>query len=319
MSLLEHEENILREYNAFSIHRQPLLDEFWSEEEFTNPRINPTIQTWSQVNRLLTRLWNHLPFGQDLTALEYDFLVDSTLNHIKDEAREQLFYWHTAGALASRTPDGPVQDICLLHNPDYLWFHHIAPIQQHLKQRIVEGQDRTRFLDQFYLDFDKIVLTFKEIRVFPTRFGSIPVPIQTPYRLVICPGRTHTFRWNTNFWETNLENPDHSLTNPTDYELPPTAPNTDEFREARFRRSRNETPAPVISITPPPLLERIITPPGWGTADSRWESNTTLDTDTGFTACWCGIDVCTCGHRPATPPTPPYITLWTPGDRHLPS
>jgi hypothetical protein len=36
-------------------------------------------------------------------------------------------------------------------------------------------------------------------------------------------------------------------------------------------------------------------------------------------ACWCGIDLCTCGHRPATPPTPPYITLWTPSAHYLPS
>jgi hypothetical protein len=209
-----------------------------------------------------------------------------------------------------------------LHNPDYLWFHLIAPIQQHLKDQIINDQEAPHYLESFHLDHEKLELTFKEIRVSPTRFSSVPVPIQTPYRLVICPGRIHTFRWNTNFWETSLENPDRSLINPIDFELPPTAPDTDKFRTARFRRLCNETPEPVIPIAPPPppsLLERIITPPHWGTIDSQWESNTTLASDAALVACWCGIDVCTCGHRTATPPTPPYITLWSPGDKHLPN
>ena len=291
--------------------------------EFINPRISPTVQTWSPANRLRERLWSRLPFGKELTDIEYQDCVN-TLGEIKDEACEQLFYWHTAGPLASRE-NGPVEEIILFHNTDYLWFHHIAPVQQHIKQRIIDNGDRIRFLDFFHLDYDKIELLFKEIRVSPTRFGSVLLPIQTPYRLVICPGRSHTFRWNTNFWETSLENPDPSLTNPTDYKLPPVAPNSDKFRDTRFRRPRHVTPTPIIPIAPldihippVPLLERIITPPNWGT-DPRWDSSTTLATDTGFTACWCGIDVCTCGHRPATPPTPPSITLWTPGDRHLPS
>jgi hypothetical protein len=112
---------------------------------------------------------------------------------------------------------------------------HIAPIQQFIKEQI-RARQRIHYLEYFYLDYDRIEINFKEIWLITVQFGTLPPIIQTPHCLVICPGRTHHFWWSMTFWETNLDNPDPNLTDPTDYCLPPQilATATTEDSEAKY-------------------------------------------------------------------------------------
>jgi hypothetical protein len=220
-SLLPHEETALRVFNAFSIHRRQVLDDFWDESEFIQIRLEPTVETWSPPTQLLRSLWRYIPFGRHLAPEDYDDVINN-LHLLKEQAREQLFYWYTAGPLATNLQGSPVDSLTLFIESERFWFQHIAPIQQYLKDQIHQGR-RIRYLERFHLDYDRIELSFNEIRISQIQFGTLPPIIQAPYRLVICPGREHTFRWPTNFWETGLENPDSNLVNPTEYRLPPTS------------------------------------------------------------------------------------------------
>jgi hypothetical protein len=136
-----------------------------------------------------------------------------TLSVVVEDAREQLYYWYTAGPCAARNNNAPVKAVHLFSSSRYLWFEHIAPIRQQIINSILFGH-RIRYLDHFRLDYELIEFSFAEIRLNPVQFGTLPVPVQTPFRLVICPGRTHTYRWLSRTWETSLENPDTSLTDP---------------------------------------------------------------------------------------------------------
>jgi len=261
-ALLPHEENIIQVYNAFSNQRRQIIDEFWDESELQELDSRPEVESWSSATHLLRRLWRHLPFGRILDEFAYEQFV-TNLGILKEDAREQLFYWYTAGPLAARSA-GPIDSFQLFSRSDHLWFTHIAPIQQYIKEQIRTGR-RIRYLDYFYLDYDRIELNFKEIRLITVQFGTLPPLIQTPHRLVICPGRTHHFRWSTTFWETNLDNPDQNLTDPTDYRLPPQIPATatTASSEAEYIAARNipTPPIPSGSLTaptpPPPLINRI--------------------------------------------------------------
>jgi hypothetical protein len=219
-NLLPHEEIALHVFNAFSTHRHQVIDEFWDESEFVQIRLEPNIETWSPPTQLLRRLWRHLPFERHLRPKDYEDVVNS-LHLVKEDAREQLFYWYTAGPLTSNLQGTPVNSLTLFVDSTRFWFQHIAPIQQYLKDQIQQGR-RFRYLERFHLNYDRIELSFSEIRISQIQFGTFPPNIQAPYRLVICPGREHTFCWSITFWETSLDNPNQNLVNPADYRLPPT-------------------------------------------------------------------------------------------------
>jgi hypothetical protein len=340
-NLLPHEETALRVFNAFSTHRRQVIDEFWDESEFVQIRLEPTIETWSAPTQLLRRLWRHLPFGRHLGPEDYEDVVNS-LHLVKEDAREQLFYWYTAGPLASSLQGTPVDSLTLFVDSNRFWFQHIAPIQQYLKDQIQQGR-RFRYLERFHLDYDRIELGFSEIRISQIQFGTFPPIIQAPYRLVICPGREHTFRWSTTFWETSLDNPDQNLVNPADYRLPPTVhtpllPNAaatqpaaeqtdpDGSSDEEYLRARFQPTPPLLRRNPqlrifaPPTVPLVNRISAAATSDSdSLRTRTPINiTEAKFPACWCSTDVCLCTHRPDTPPTPPGITLWTPSDTHLP-
>jgi hypothetical protein len=209
------DETVLRVYNALNPHRHPFLNDFWDHTEFITLHDQPTIETWSRAQTLLRRVWLHLPFGRHIEAREYDDLL-SNLPTLVESCREQLFVWNAAGPLDAHPPEGPVEAVTIFSKTNFLWFTHLAPIQQQIKEQIRQG-NRIRFLERFRLDYEHIDLEFQEIRIAPIQFGTLPALIQTLHRLVICPGREHTFCWTNNYWETSLENPDTSLTNPTDF------------------------------------------------------------------------------------------------------
>jgi hypothetical protein len=257
----ENRERAIRIFDAFHIHRQEILDDFWDESELQDLRATSTIESWSDTTHLLRRLWRHLPFGRHLGPSDYDDLVN-TLSVTVEDAREQLYYWYTAGPRATQSNNHPVESVHLFSSSRYLWFEHIAPIRQQLINSILFGH-RIRYLDHFRLDYELIELTFAELRLNPIQFGTLPIPVQTPFRLVICQGRTHTYQWNNRTWDVNLENPDTSLTDPIRFRLPPATPAEAEEDLEYYISRRIPTPPTSrqrpANSSPLPLINRIST------------------------------------------------------------
>jgi hypothetical protein len=168
-----------------------------------------------------------------------------------------------------------------------LWFEHIAPIRQQLINSFLFGH-RIRYLDHFRLDYELIEFSFAELRLNPIQFGTLPIPIQTPFCLVICQGRNHTYRWHSRTWETSLENPDTSLTDPIRFRLPPATPAEAEEDLEYYIARRIPTPPTLqqrpANSSPLPLINRIATDDdGWGTTDTTWPDSTTESEDTTLT------------------------------------
>jgi hypothetical protein len=160
----------------------------------------------------------------------------------------------------------------------------------------------------------------------PLQFGTLPQILRTPYQLVISPGREHTYKWISGFWETGLEDPNPSLVNPENFRCPPINQD-DSDTESDYLRAHNIIPfhRPVESI--PTLLARIqnrlpqvtVTLAQQDNSEG-WSSPATTEPieEAKFPVCWCKSDICYCNHRLDTPPTPPSVVLWSPGDRTLP-
>jgi hypothetical protein len=88
---IENRESALTIFDAFHIHRQEILDDFWDESEFQDLQATSTIESWSDSTHLLRRLWRHLPFGRHLGPSDYNDLIN-TLSVVVEDAREQLYY-----------------------------------------------------------------------------------------------------------------------------------------------------------------------------------------------------------------------------------
>jgi hypothetical protein len=95
----------------------------------------------------------------------------NTLSVVVEDAREQLYYWYTAGPRAAQNRNVPVESVHLFSSSRYLWFEHIAPIRQNLINSILFGH-RIRYLDHFRLDYELIEFSFAEIRLNPIQFGT---------------------------------------------------------------------------------------------------------------------------------------------------
>jgi hypothetical protein len=103
----------------------------------------------------------------------------NTLSVVVEDAREQLYYWYTAGPRAARNNNVPVEAVHLFSSSRYLWFEHIAPIRQQIINSILFGH-RIRYLDHFRLDYELIEFSFAEIRLNPVQFGTLPATRPDP-------------------------------------------------------------------------------------------------------------------------------------------
>ena len=164
-----------RIFENFNRHRRQIIDKFWSNTEFQDLTNSSLIDTWTLARNILRHLWRHLPFGRHLAPYDYNDLI-ANFSLLREDACEQLFYWNTAGPLASRTQDKPVESATLFINPTHFWFTHVAPIQQQLKNSILFGH-HIRYLEIFHLDYEQLKLQFTEIRLAPVRFGTTPLAI----------------------------------------------------------------------------------------------------------------------------------------------
>ncbi|KAH9174269.1 hypothetical protein EDB89DRAFT_1904739 [Lactarius sanguifluus] len=239
---------------------------------------------------VLKSLVNLFEFGETWDTYAFNDFQDD-LSAVVDACNDQLLFWH----LSDRTPE----QLILWTKSDYLWFNHIPPRRNYLIQQLQAGNS-VRYLDRFRLSYEEIEIAFHEIRV---------VDREGPPSLVITEGIELTYSWERATWETTLNNPDHNLVNPRVYHQPPTDPNDPELVELLTARRTN----------PLSLLARLSLPASSPeTEETNNSSNSGWGEEPNVGPCWCTQEVCICGYRPDTPPTPDGVVLWSPGINYLP-
>ncbi|KAH9166362.1 hypothetical protein EDB89DRAFT_1910773 [Lactarius sanguifluus] len=249
--------------------------------------LNRVIQTNATMLKSLVNLFK---FGETWDTYTFNDFQDD-LSAVVDACNDQLLFWH----LSDRTPE----QLILWTKSDYLWFNYIPPRRDYLIQQLQAGNS-VRYLDRFRLSYEEIEITFYEIRI---------VDREGPPSLVITEGTELTYSWERATWETTLNNPDHNLVNPHVYHEPPTDPNDPELVELLTARRTN----------PLSLLARLSLPASSSeTEETNNSSNDGWGEEPNVGPCWCTQEVCICGYRPDTPPTPEGVVLWSPGVNYLP-
>jgi hypothetical protein len=323
--------------HAFHPHNRRIRNLYFPEGSLSDLRQDPLIEYWCENPRLFTSLRILLPFRRILSHSQVDFLVAPYwTTHLVNNCSTQLLYWYLARADASLSGQ-LVSHIAIYPELDQFWFNYIASNSQQIKDRLLRGH-KVFYLQRFTLSHDSIDLEFSKLRLITVRYGSLPAAIQAPFRIVHTTGRTHRYSWNTNSWELSTSNPDPALVDPEPpYFLPPLAPADPDYQihvqeplryytpdiDERIRGPSESPSSPTTSSIPsvdsPPLppLETNVQlwgpPPqgdqGWNNRPASWILNN---------HCWCNNEVCDCGFRPNTPPTPPDVVLWSPGNNYLP-
>ncbi len=258
-----------------------------------------TVDSWSKGLLVLNKLIDLLPFGQVLSPAQYSELISCDLPRIASAAQEQLLYWHLAQATAPN--NHPFKTLLLWNNDDYLWFCHIANREEEIVEQVQQGV-HYRYLEKFCLSHSQIEIDIQDLCLATTPEGLC---------IVTAEGKELTYKWNDSTWTTTRENPDQRLVDPTVYYYPPSEPTDVEILEFATARRQAEVSEEALPLSSPPSPTPTNPADGWGDDTSpQWGSRT---------VCWCSKEVCDCRYRPNTPPTPPSIVLWAPGQMYLPS
>ena len=303
MSSITNEERTRREQLLFETHRERQLEALFPRESIIDVIDDQSALCWSETTQVVKRLRDLLPFGRILAPSGFEVFLNRDLSRIVDVAQEQLLYWHLAGTTTQT--NYPAESLLLWNKDDYLWFITIPVYRNILINQVLQGE-RLRYLERFRVDYDEINLTFHELRL-----------VSTPQnQLVITEGRELAYRWRNNEWETILENPDPRLIDPVIHHLPPVQPSSPSYRTEPNQIEPEELAEAIQT-----LEERELPPSEPPTpSESSWGSDFIPSWNRGNQVCWCeGKELCTCGFRPDTPPTPPSVVLWTPGRHYLPS
>ncbi|KAH9163195.1 hypothetical protein EDB89DRAFT_1912858 [Lactarius sanguifluus] len=274
----------------FDTHRDRQLRRYYPSTSYYDISESSRIDSWVDPPLVLKSLVNLFEFGETWDTYAFNDFQDD-LSAVVDACNDQLLFWH----LSDRTPE----QLVLWTKSDYLWFNHIPPRRDYLIQQLQAGNS-VRYLDRFRLSYEEIEITFYEIRV---------VDREGPPSLVITEGTELTYSWERATWETALNNPDHNLVNPRIYHEPPSDPNDPELVELLTARRTN----------PLSLLARLSLPASsLETEETNNSSNSGWGEEPNVGPCWCTQEVCICGYRPDTPPTPDGVVLWSPGVNYLP-
>jgi hypothetical protein len=334
--LSEYQTNHLDAANAFHPYSRRIRDIYFGGNSLCDLRQDPLIEYWCDNPRLFTSLHILLPFGRILSRAQIDYLVAPyRTTCLANNCSTQLLYWYLARSDAS--PFGqPVSHIAIYPELDQFWFNYVASNNQRIKDRLLGGH-KVFYLQRFTLSHDSIDLEFNKLRLITIRYGSLPADIQAPFCIVHTTSRTYQYSWNTNSWELSTNNPDPALVDPEPpYFLPPLAPTDPEYHTcvqeplcyytpdidecicgpSESPSSLTTSSVPSVDSPPPPLETNVQLwgpPPqgdqGWNNRPASWILNN---------HCWCNNEVCDCGFRPNTLPTPSNIVLWSPGNNYLP-
>jgi hypothetical protein len=212
----------------------------------------------------------------------------------------------------------PLDRLVITPDEDRFWFTYVYNHLVQIKE-LLEGGTHIFWLDRFILDHRSIEIGFNEIRLSTLYSHALPAHLGalSPYTLVVTDGREYHLTWREGHWNSTLHNPDPNLINPRDYTLAPVIP------ESHHTRALNvPSPTPVALIEGPPVTtepsdeEETLPPSDDNRSNIGWDSPQPWTNH--LTTCWCRGELCTCGFRPDTPPTPPGIVLWTPRTSNLP-
>ena len=306
---IPEDERILREQFFFESHRHHQLQTYYPEESLVDASRDELVSCWSDPPVILKKLREELPFGRVTAPWDFETFRDQVLERISSYSLEQFLYWHLAQS--ATVNNHPAETVLLWVKDDYLWFIHIPPCRQEYIQCILAGE-RLRFIERFHLNYDQIQINFQELRLVTRGEDS--------YDLVITNGVEYTYKWDTEVWETTLQNCDNFI-DPEVFHHPPETPEDQElleFAEAIDLRNQEtctvataQIPNPWSEDLPPssPPSPSVSEVSGWNNSNNQWPV---------YCRCWCTKEVCDCGFRPDTPPTPPSVVLWTPGNNYLP-
>jgi hypothetical protein len=292
----------------FQNHRQSFLEAYFPDGSLINTLGDPVLENWSSCHQVVRDLRELLPFGRHIELWEYETFTESVLPHIVTASRRQLLYWHLSQATSHLNE--PIERLVLTEDPHLLWDDIIPPLSGEIRNELHRG-NRVRYLTQFSLSHQHISVTYKEICIATNPVGDAHFHVIE--ELVIANGIELTYDWDQRFWETTYRNQDPNLINPDQYHRPTSAP----------------LPRVVIEQARAALIDRITSPepgrlsplPPSSPSSSEWRSwdpGPVTPWDTVSAQCYCQKEVCSCGFRPDTPPTPPGVNLWTPGSITLP-
>ena len=328
------EEQQVRSQVLFDTFRSQLLRLHFPQSDLVQALEDPELDAWSHGDNIVVRsLRNLLPFGRHLTRSDLDTFVDHTLDHVVSGALQQLYYWQLAGTTNSFRE--PIEHIILTEDETQLWLQYIPANHRVIQDLLYNGQ-HVFYLSRFYLTHDRIEIGFNEVRIITGPLAGQPrnVPISAfPPRFVITDGREYSYRWNTRIWTNSLRNPDQRIIDPLTFIHPPLAPQSLAFAYRNrtppiqttlptlqtvldpeaLASARNELAEvlPVAEDPLPPSSPTETTTSSWSIPQEPWNPH--------YDRCFCEKEVCDCGYRPNTPPTPPGIHLWRPHDNTLPS
>jgi hypothetical protein len=311
-----NEQRALRTQELFETFRTNLLSLYFPRELLIQLHNDPLVDCWSDANLITANLRTLLPIGRFITQEELGIFVDTKLPQIRDASREQLWYWHLSAATTSLNE--PLDRLVVTPDEDRFWFHYVYDRIVQIREFLEEGT-HLFWLDRFILDHRSIEIGFNEIRLSTLYSHALPAHLAAlaPYYLVVTDGRDFHLNWQEGHWNTTLRNPDPSLINPRDHTLAPVIP---ESYTLRVPIAPVPPPiGPTITVTAPPAQpddDETLPPSDDDNSHDGW--NSPQPWTNHITNCWCRGELCTCGYRPDTPPTPPGIVLWTPRDANLP-
>ena len=324
--LSETQLNHLNATFLFEEHRLPIQNFYFPEEELVDLRTQPHIEFSCENPYLNLDLRRCLPFGHFLTTAQKTYLIgDRNKSQLLTHSRAQILYWYLARAEVG-TLRRPVDHLAIYYETDQFWFNHIPANADAIIQRLYLNDHHCYFLQRFTLTHTFIQLEIGELRLITNEHSP---EIISRRNLVHIPGTTYHRSWtsepNSN-WQITRNHQDPRTVNPAQpYFWPPTIPGDPDFHPTRDLQD------PIHYYLPPLNTNQLITGslqdsslPSLTTKPHDWE---VPPPDPGWSArnpyrhnrsCNCGTELCYCGYRPDTPQTPPNVTLWTPGDHHLP-
>ena len=317
-------------------NRDQIRQSIFPQQHFVDLRHELHTEFHSESPYIYDQLRRLLPFGVTLTAAQKTLFTNPVgTNGFRQAYRQQLLIWYLHRV--PNTAGEPITQLSIFYHSDQFWFGHVLPNRAWISHRLLSGTP-IYFVQQFVINHSYLEIVFGELRLVTNRPEILPFLDEgnTAWTIVHAPGDIIRFTYTQDSWETINHFPSNQLVDPPQpYFLPLTAPPpgfqavpelylnyytslydsvadrrpTFDPRQALLNDSDFDTtdtdsvPLDLEPVAPQPIS-------GWEQLDNRPPNQSQC--------CFCEKELCSCGHRPNTPPTPSHITLWTPGDKHLP-
>ena len=265
-------------------------------------------------------------------AQRNSLISNSTKRQLCLQARTQFLYWYLARTNTG-TSRSPITHLAIYYESDQFWFNHIANYRNNIINRLLVDENQVFFLQRFTLTHTFLELEIGELRLVSPPYTTAPASAEsTNFRaahgLVHIPGSTYNLEFSENthptspLWNLTHSYTDPQLVNPSQpYYFTPSSSGNPEFPRNVQEPINYYLPFIDSDSLPSnsgyPSCRSTPTPTPWEAPAPGWTSHNPYRT--AIFPCACTGEFHTCSTRPDTPPTPPHLTLWTPGDLHLSS